>query len=86
MYKIRLKNVAKAHQYEELTKIFIKPEEFIIVLDEKDVNASNSISQEEFDNNRELTDKINTLSTEVTEITKENNRIFEELSSELTGK
>lgn len=59
MYKIRLKNVAKAHQYEELTKIFIKPEEFIIVLDEKDVNASNSISQEEFDNNRELTDKIN---------------------------
>ena len=51
--------MAKAHQYEELTKIFIKPEEFIIVLDEKDVNASNSISQEEFDNNRELTDKIN---------------------------
>ena len=48
--------MAKAHQYEELTKIFIKPEEFIIVLDEKDVNASNSISQEEFDNNRELTD------------------------------
>ena len=47
--------MAKAHQYEELTKIFIKPEEFIIVLDEKDVNASNSISQEEFDNNRELT-------------------------------
>lgn len=36
--------------------------------------------------NDELTDKINTLSTEVTEITKENNRIFEELSSELTGK
>lgn len=36
-------------------------------------------------NNEELTEKINTISTEVTEITKENNRIFEELEGELLG-
>lgn len=36
-------------------------------------------------NNEELTEKINTISSEVTEITKENNRIFEELEGELLG-
>lgn len=41
MYKFYLKNVVKAHQYEELIKIFLKPEQFVVLLDEKDVNCSN---------------------------------------------
>lgn len=58
MYKIRLRKVAKAHQYEELIKIFIKPEDFIIVLDEADINASNCIAEKDFENNKELKGKI----------------------------
>lgn len=48
MYKIRLRKVEKAHQYEELIKVFIKPEDFIIILDGEDNNASNTVSEEEF--------------------------------------
>lgn len=47
MYKFILKNVEKAHQYEELIKIFLKPEDFIVVLKEADVNCSNTVSFEE---------------------------------------
>ncbi|MDD6920724.1 MAG: coproporphyrinogen dehydrogenase HemZ [Eubacteriales bacterium] len=42
MYKFYLANVVKAHQYEELIKIFLKPDEFMIYLDEKDENCSNT--------------------------------------------
>ena len=47
MYKFILKNVEKAHQYEELIKVFLKPEEFIVVLKEADINCSNTVSYEE---------------------------------------
>ena len=43
MYKFYLKNVEKAHQYEELIKVFLKPDEFLVILDEKDPNCSNVI-------------------------------------------
>lgn len=47
MFKFILKNVEKAHQYEELIKVFLKPEEFVIVLKEADVNCSNTVSYKE---------------------------------------
>ncbi len=43
MYKFYLKNVEKAHQYEELIKVFLKPEDFLIILDKEDVNCSNVV-------------------------------------------
>ena len=43
MYKFYLKNVEKAHQYEELIKVFLKPEEFLVILDEVDKNCSNVV-------------------------------------------
>lgn len=43
MYKFYLENVKKAHQYEELIKVFLEPEEFLIILDEADVNCSNVV-------------------------------------------
>ena len=45
MYKFYLKDVVKAHQYEELIKIFLKPEQFFVVLDEKDENCSNVLGK-----------------------------------------
>lgn len=47
MYKFILNNVEKAHQYEELIKVFLKPEEFIVVLETADVNCSNTVGFEE---------------------------------------
>ena len=47
MYKFILNNVEKAHQYEELIKVFLKPEEFIVVLEKADVNCSNTVNFEE---------------------------------------
>lgn len=46
-YRFILKNVKKAHQYEELIKAFLKPDEFDILLDEKDENCSNVIDAAE---------------------------------------
>ena len=37
-------NVEKAHQYEELIKVFLKPEEFIVALEIPDENCSNTVS------------------------------------------
>lgn len=48
MYNIRIRNIDKAHRYEELIKLFFKPDEFLIVLDKKDINASRSIGIDEF--------------------------------------
>ena len=45
MYKFYLKDVVKAHQYEELIKIFLKPDQFIVVLDERDENCSNVLGK-----------------------------------------
>ena len=44
MYKFYLKNVTKAHRYEELIKLFLSPDDFYIILDEKDVNSSRCLS------------------------------------------
>ena len=44
MYKFILNKVEKAHQYEELIKVFLKPEEFIIALETPDENCSNTVS------------------------------------------
>ncbi len=49
MYNFRLKNVKKAHQYEELIKAFLKQDEFLIILDQRDENASNTISLSEYE-------------------------------------
>lgn len=40
MYRFVLKNVRKAHQYEELIKVFLKPENFMIIMDEPDENCA----------------------------------------------
>lgn len=47
MYKFYLEGVTKAHRFEELIKLFMPPEDFYIVLKEKDVNSSRCLSQEE---------------------------------------
>ncbi len=48
MYKFYLKNLKKAHQYEELIRTFIKDDEFIIVLDYDDNDASNAVCKKYF--------------------------------------
>ncbi len=49
MYRIRIENLKKVHRFEELIKVFLNPDEFIIVLDEKDNNGSRNISIAEED-------------------------------------
>ena len=58
MYKFYLKNVTKAHRYEELIKLFLSPDDFYIILDEKDVNSSRCLSVQDEIFQRLSTEKI----------------------------
>ncbi len=84
MYSFRLNNVKKAHQYEELIKAFLKQEEFLIVLDKRDENASNTISLAEYE--AELCAKSNDKYFELTYTGDKNKlkrEIFDLLKAEL---
>lgn len=58
-YKIRIHNLKKSHRFEELIKVFLPPENFIILLDERDENGSRNIDfrQEENYTNEFLKNK-----------------------------